>query len=237
MQMIIVTSQPQTMSAFLAARAGLPGMLALLIVVLFKSSVFAWLERKHLPAFGAFGMMLLGNLISTVMGFFSVMAFSSSMFMLVGSLLACACALIPARRLQAFLKQRYKRRIPALLLVVCLWLMFLASTILFLISSTEMSMVDHTYQWWVYWLWKLAYVLVGVGISLFLSALWEEWMIHLLYRNLIRGEREDFIISSLRANLYSLLLVGSLGAILALPERLRSPNFLIWLWQSLASSA
>ena len=232
--LMIVTAQPQHMSAFFSVRGGLPVLAVLLAVVIFKSGVFAWLERRELrPAYG-FGLMLLGNVFSTIVGIFStLLAFSSGVALLIGMGTTCLLAIPPAGRLRHFWQaRRGKAPLSAFIMAFLLALLLLVSLVLFGAAAQQ----SYAGNMLAYWLLKFTYVLVGIGISLFLSALWEEYVIQWGYKVWKLGPRQDFVVSSLRANLYALVLVGALGAAIALPERMRSPNFLISLWQQLAQA-
>ena len=56
-----------------------------------------------------------------------------------------------------------------------------------------------------------------------LTTVWEEWVI---WRLSSRPEGTGFFASVLRANLYVLLLVMTVPAVLILPKRLKSPDFI-----------
>lgn len=239
--MMLVTAPPTVMAMMLVDRHAWLTLAALAVAVLFKSGAFAWIERREIEPGLAFWLMMAGNLISTLVGIFTTtILFSGPGFgLLVFLLFGLPISLAPAKRLELFLSGRLGQRVSRHLLVLLLFFLLFAATCFFGLAQGRLgghSELVAGPDYLGYWLWKLAYVLTGVGISMFLSALWEEWVIHRAYQAWVRGPRPDFVVSSLRANLYTMLIVGTMGAVMTLPERLRSPGFLISLLERLVAA-
>jgi len=68
-------------------------------------------------------------------------------------------------------------------------------------------------------------VAVGLGLiaSVFMTVLWEEWAVWSLNK---KPQGLNYFSAALRANVYTQLVVLTILAILILPKRLKSPDFL-----------
>jgi hypothetical protein len=75
----------------------------------------------------------------------------------------------------------------------------------------------------LYWIIKLAGIFLALFASMTLTIVWEEWVI---WRLSSHPDGTGFFAAALRANLYVLLLVMLVPAVLILPKRLHSPDFL-----------
>jgi hypothetical protein len=95
----------------------------------------------------------------------------------------------------------------------------LASCILFMAGQSAIS----THQLMLYWTIKLAAIFMALLASVTLTTVWEEWVI---WRLSSRPANIGFFGSVLRTNLYVLVLVMAVPALLILPKRLKSPDFL-----------
>ncbi|NUN98675.1 MAG: hypothetical protein HUU16_21170, partial [Candidatus Omnitrophica bacterium] len=78
---------------------------------------------------------------------------------------------------------------------------------------------------WQYWLLKFSYVGVAFGLSIFVSTAYEEWIISVFSSG--KGGSIHFFPTVFKANLAAFLVGGLFGAATLLPERLKSPNFLV----------
>jgi hypothetical protein len=81
-----------------------------------------------------------------------------------------------------------------------------------------------THRLLLYWIVKLVAILFALLASITLTTVWEEWAI---WRQSSRPEGIDFLASVLRTNLYVLVLIMAVPAVLILPKRLRSRDFLV----------
>ena len=68
-------------------------------------------------------------------------------------------------------------------------------------------------------------IFTALIVSIVLTAFWEEWVVWKLSRSPV--EFTGFIQPVIRANLVVLLCVMLFAAGIALPQRLKSPNFLV----------
>ena len=95
----------------------------------------------------------------------------------------------------------------------------LASCILFGVGQISLS----AHRLWAYWIIKLVAIFLALLPSVTLTTVWEEWVI---WRLSSRPEGTAYFTSVLRTNLYVLVLVMAVPAVMMLPRRLKSPDFL-----------
>lgn len=93
-----------------------------------------------------------------------------------------------------------------------------ASCILFMAGQGALEAHQHAFYWTI----KLAAIFLALCAGIMLTTVWEEWAIWWLSS---RPEGTGFFAAALRANLYVLLLVMAVPAVLILPKRLKSPDF------------
>ena len=194
-------------------------ILVLAMAVVLKSVLFAVFERR-LPRLRAAWRMFLGNVLTSFVGLLvAVMIASAPSFWLIGAPLVCALCWLPTRRLvKAAPLPWLARRSPAALAGAMTGAM-VASCILFMAGRGALE----THQHALYWLIKLAAIFLALLASMTLTTVWEEWAI---WRLSSRPEGTAFFGSVLRANLYVLLFVMAVPAVLILPKRLKSPEFI-----------
>ena len=194
-------------------------ILVLAMAVVLKSVLFAVFERQ-LPRLSAAWRMFLGNVLTSFVGLLvAVMIAGAPSFWLIGAPLVCALCWLPTRRLvKAAPLPWFARRSPAVLAGAMTGAM-LASCILFMAGRGALE----THQHALYWIIKLAAIFLALLASMTLTTVWEEWVI---WRLSSRPEDTGFFASVLRANLYVLLLVMAVPAVLILPKRLKSPDFI-----------
>jgi hypothetical protein len=194
-------------------------MLVLAAAVALKSVLFAFFERR-LPRVRAAWRMFLGNILTSFVGLLvAVMIASAPSFWLIGAPLVCALCWLPTRRLvKAAPLPWFARRSPAALAGAMTGAM-VASCILFMVGRGALETHQHQF----YWIVKLAAIFLALVASMTLTTVWEEWAI---WRLSSRPAGTGFFASVLRTNLYVLLFVMAVPAVLILPKRLRSPDFL-----------
>ena len=78
----------------------------------------------------------------------------------------------------------------------------------------------------IYWPLKIIMVTLAIGLSLIISVVYEESIIAELYK-VLRKERKSFIEPVLWSNIIALGILMLGAAIIALPKRFASPDFLI----------
>jgi hypothetical protein len=194
-------------------------ILVLAMAVVLKSVLFAVFERR-LPRLHAAWRMFLGNVLTSFVGLFvAAMIASAPSFWLIGAPLVCALCWLPTQRLvKAAPFPWLARRSPSALAGAMTGAM-VASCILFMAGRGALE----THQHVLYWTIKLAAIFLALLASMTLTTVWEEWAI---WRLSSRSEGTGFFASVLRANLYVLLFVMAVPAVLILPKRLKSPDFL-----------
>lgn len=194
----------------------LRSLYALLVAVAFKSVLFGILQRTT-SFWPAFLMMLGGNVVSTVAGFFAALMFAVPSAWPVFALISFVFCWFPAQRLPA-LAPRLKIG-PAAAAFLMLGGLF-GSVVMF---GVAYAWLEH-FHYAGYWVFKVLAMILAVGVSILLSAMWEEWTVWKMSR---REKETGFFVPVLRANLYTMLLVMLYGAILILPQRMKSNDFLV----------
>jgi hypothetical protein len=194
-------------------------MLVLAVAVVLKSALFAVFERR-LPRLRAAWRMFLGNVLTSFVGLLvAVMIASGAGIWFVGVPLVCVLCWLPSRRLVKVAPQEWLARMSPAALAGIMTSAMLASCILFMAGQGAMR----THQLMLYWIVKLGAIFLALLASVTLTTVWEEWVI---WRLSSRPEGKGFFASVLRTNLYVLLLVMTVPAVLILPRRLKSPDFL-----------
>jgi hypothetical protein len=216
------------MQVMMPALALSGSIVVLAMAVVLKSVLFAVFERR-LTRPAAAWRMLLGNVLTSFVGLLvAVMIASAPSFWLIGAPLVCALCWLPTRRLvKAAPLPWLARRSPAALAGAMTGAM-VASCILFMAGRGALE----THQHALYWIIKLAAIFLALLASMTLTTVWEEWVI---WRLSSRPEGTGFFASVLRANLYVLLLVMAVPAVLILPKRLKSPDFIAKRHHTMAS--
>jgi len=194
-------------------------ILVLVVAVVLKSMLFAIFERR-LPHLSAAWRMFLGNVLTSFIGLLvAVMIASAPAIWLIGVPLVYFLCWLPSRRLVKAAPLPWLARTSPAALAGIMTCVFLASCILFMAGQGALE----THELALYWVIKLAAIFLALFASMTLTTIWEEWVI---WRLSSRPEGPGFFASALRANLYILLLVMLVPAVLILPKRLHSPDFL-----------
>jgi hypothetical protein len=205
----------QTVAPMLALSGSLL-MLAGAVVV--KSVLFTFFERR-IPRLRAAWRMLLGNVLTSFVGLLVAAMIGSGPIWFIGIPLVFLLCWLPARRLVREAPLRWLAGISPASAAVIMTGALLASCILF--ASGQGAISSH--QLLLYWIMKLIAISLALFASVTLTTIWEEWAI---WRLSSRPEATAFFASVLRTNLYVLVLVMAVPAVLILPRRLRSPGFL-----------
>ena len=201
---------------------------ALALVVGGKSLLFALLA-KQIPKVRAALFMFVGNVLTSIVGVIAAVMLGSPAIWLVSIPVVFGLAWLPARRLVAAPPRPwFGRQLPweiAFLMTVGL----AGSCFLFMLGQAAIG----SNRLALYWVVKLAAVYLALIASITLTAVWEEWVIWKLASS---PEGVAFFGPVLRTNLYTLLVVMAIGAVLMLPKRLASPDFLVKRSTSVASA-
>jgi heme/copper-type cytochrome/quinol oxidase subunit 3 len=188
------------------------------MAVVLKSVLFAVFERR-LPRLRAAWRMFLGNVLTSFVGLLvALMIASSPSIWLIGVPVVCFLCWLPTRRLVKAAPLTWLARISPATLAGIMSGAMVASSILFIAGQGALE----TRQQALYWIIKLAAIALALFPSITLTTVWEEWVI---WRLSARPEGIGFFASVLRANLYVLLLLLAVPAVLILPKRLKSPDF------------
>lgn len=199
--------------------AALSGSIILLVVaVVLKSVLFALFERRLLPLRAAW-LMFLGNVLTSFVGLVVAMMIASApSFWLIGAPLVCALCWLPSRRLVRAAPLAWLAGTSPAAVAAIMTSAMLASCILFMAGQGALESHQHAF----YWIIKLLAIFLALLASVTLTVIWEEWVI---WRLSFRPEGKTFFTTVLRANLYVLLLVMAVPAVIILPKRLHSPDF------------
>lgn len=193
-------------------------VLVLIIAVVFKSALFSVFERR-LSLIRAAWRMFLGNILTSFVGVLVAVMIGNGAAWFVGVPVVFALCWSPARRLVKVSPKIWLTRVSPLALAGVMTGALLVSCMLFA-AGQEAIQARHLQR---YWLIKLAAIFLALLASVTLTTIWEEWAI---WRLSSRPENTNYFPTVLRANLYVLLFVMAVPAILILPKRLKSSDFL-----------
>jgi len=194
-------------------------ILVLVAAVVLKSVLFALFEQR-LPCLHAAWRMLLGNVLTSFVGLvIAVMIASAPALWLIAVPLVCGLCWIPSRRLVKAAPLTWLARISPVVLAGLMTGAMVASCIFFMAGQGALEAHQHA----LYWTIKLAAIFLALFPSVTMTTVWEEWAI---WRLSSRPEGTRYFATVLRANLYVLLLVMLVPALMILPKRLHSPDFI-----------
>jgi len=193
-------------------------LLLLAAAVVVKSALFAVFEPR-LPRVGAAWRMFVGNILTSVVGIVVAVMIGSGPAWLIGVPVVCGLCWMPARRLVAVAPLAWLKRLSPLGVAAIMTGALLVSCILFGFGQVAIS----AHRLLFYWIIKLVAIFLALLASVTLTTVWEEWVI---WRLSSRPEGTAYFTSVLRTNLYVLVLVMAVPAIIILPRRLKSPDFL-----------
>jgi len=197
-----------TLFGAIALKSGI----GLLLAVLIKCLVFYW--KSDFKNIRAIGYMILANVYSTIPGILLGMTFSVPTLIL----LAYPILLIPAHNMKEY---KSFRRLGTFGSAGVLFVLMVASLFVF---GAAMSAQEGPAAG--YWGLKVLYCILGVGISFIISVVCEDRVITFLYTRKYKTQK-SFLDAVLWANIAVFLVIFGIGAAIALPQRLASPNFLI----------
>ena len=193
--------------------------LVLVGAVILKSVLFAFFERRAMPVFRAAGRMFLGNVLTSAVGVFvATLIGSGPGVWLVGVPVVYGLCWMTSRRLVKATPIGWLSRIAPAALAAAMTLALLLSCVLFAAGTGIIAI----HQLVLYWLVKVAAIFLALSVSVMLTTVWEEWVIW----RLSSRPQSTYFAPVLRATLYVLLLVVLVPAVMILPRRLKSPDFL-----------
>lgn len=187
--------------------------------VLLKSVLFTFFERG-LPRLRAAWLMFLGNILTSFVGLFVAALIGSGPIVLVGIPVVFLLCWPPCRRLVKAAPLPWLGRTHAWGLAALMTMALLASCILFMAGQGAI----YSHRLALYWVIKVGAIFLALLPSVTLTVVWEEWII---WRLGSRAENTEFFAPVLRTNLYVLVLVVAVPAAMILPQRLKSPDFLV----------
>ena len=193
-------------------------ILVLVVAVVVKSALFAIFERR-LPRIQAAWRMFIGNVVTSCVGWIVAGMIGNGIFWVLGVPLVCFVCWLASRRLVEVAPLSWLARTSRKAIAAIMTGAFLASCILFMAGQDAVSSHQLTHYWTI----KLIAIFLALFASVTLTTVIEEWVIWELS---FRPEKEGFFGSVLRTNLYVLVLVMAVPAILILPKRLKSHDFL-----------
>ena len=190
----------------------LKSLIGLLIAVLVKCLVFYW--KSDFKNSRAIGYMILANVYSMIPGILLGMTFAVPIFIL----LTYPVLLIPAHNMREY---KPFRRLGTLGSAGVLFALLLISFVVFLAAMGAQEGPAAGY-----WGLKVLYCILAVGISFIISVVCEDRVITYFYTRKYKTQK-SFLDAVLWANITVFLVSFGIGAAIALPQRLASPNFLI----------
>ncbi len=196
--------------------------LFVLAVVLLKCGLFAYWEPSMPKSQGVF-CMFVANFVTTLIGFIPVIAVAVPVTTLFFMPVIFFILYAPTSRLATHLPFSFsKRKMPVRLrsgIALIFTLLFYLTFFLFYLSVGIESLT-------VYWILKFLYAFAGIIISIGMTTMWEEYVVHKFAegRNILDM---NFFLPVLKANLAALFILMAVSAAHILPARLSSPNFLV----------
>jgi hypothetical protein len=197
-----------TLFGAIALKSGI----GLLLAVLVKCLVFYW--KSDFKNVRAISYMILANVYSTIPGILLGITFSVPMLIL----LAYPILLIPSHNMKEY---RPFRRLGTFGSAGVLFVLLVISFIVFLAAMGAQEGPAAGY-----WSLKVLYCILAVGISFIISVVCEDRVITYFYTRKYKTQK-SFLDAVLWANIAVFLVIFGIGAAIALPQRLASPNFLI----------
>ena len=204
----------------MAPALALSGSFQVLVgAVILKSALFAFFERR-LPHLRAAWRIFLGNVLTSLVGLFvAALIGSAPGVWLVGVPVVYLLCMVTARRLVKATPLGWLSSLSPAALAAAMTGALLVSCVLFVAGTGILA----AHQLILYWIVKVAAISLALFASVMLTTVWEEWVI---WRLSVQPEGTAFFASVLRTNLYVLLLVMLVPAIMILPRRMKSPDFL-----------
>jgi len=190
----------------------LKSLIGLLIAVLVKCLVFYW--KSDFKNVRAIGYMIFANVYSTIPGILLGMTFAVPTLIL----LAYPVLLIPSHNMKEY---KPFRRLGTFGSAVVLFALLLISFVVFLAAMGAQEGPAAGY-----WGLKVLYCILAVGISFIISVVCEDRVITYFYTRKYKTQK-SFLDAVIWANIDVFLVIFGIGAAIALPQRLASPNFFI----------
>jgi len=192
-------------------------LLGFILILIIKCVVF--ILKSDFKSGAAVFYILIANIVSTFVGLVVAMMFTSSDVLLMGIIVLFLVFLLPARRLKR-IKHFAKNPI---------WFIAFVLTLVTLITVVIFSfMIGYQSSPHIYWPMKIFLSTLAIIISLVISVLYEESVIAKMYKTR-KKEEKSFLTPVLWSNIFATGIIVLIGAIIALPARLKSPDFLIGL--------
>jgi hypothetical protein len=190
-------------------------LLGFVLILLIKCAVFIW--KSDFKRIRVILFILIANIVSTLVGLIVAMMFTSSDMVFMGIVVLFLILLIPARRLKIF--KPFTRQ-STFFIAFYMTLITLITVVIF------SFMVGYQASPHIYWPLKILLSIIAIAISLTISVLYEETVIARLYRSYAKQDK-NFLVPVLWSNIVATAVIVLIGALMALPLRLRAPNFLI----------
>jgi len=208
-----------------------PSLQVLCVIVLIKALLFAVLQRG-LKRWLAVIYMFLANVLSTVVGIVVAVALGGvPVLWLIFIPVIWGLSLLPAKRLRLVAVNSRIRACPTAALAAIMTILLVASAFVFWLGQGAAG----SNQLVLYWLLKVLYIWIALGISLLITVFWEEWAVASLASG--SGAPGTFIDPVFRANAVALALAAIFGAISIWPARLQAADHLVSLIVSWLSHA
>jgi hypothetical protein len=200
-----------------------------LVILVVKSAVFVW--KSDIRIMKAILYIFVANLASTSIGILAGTITSnifSSLIWVIGFVISVVILyylfLFPAKRLKNL--PRFSRTPPRRIAIFLILITLLSSFIFALnILFQELPLI--------YWPLKIIGVTIALSLSLIISVVYEEAVISWLYEK-EKKVQKSFMEPVIWCNVIAFGVVLLIGAIIALPKRFASPDFLIILFRHIS---
>jgi len=212
---------PQLTQFFSGSMFIASSVMTLLWVILIKAGAFALIERS-IRWYQGILLMVLAGLFSSLIGFLLGLANEMPISLVVIVPVIFWFSLTPARRLvEEYHSSLLGLKSPVLISLV-LVLLFVLSWGLFELAG---AIPRRETVFMNVWLLKLAYVCGALAIGVFLSSLWEEWIVSGFGAN---PENEGRVLSSvIQANVVSLIILMLYAGVMMMPLSFKPERLLV----------
>ncbi len=201
------------------------GLGPILLIILLKT----FFTKRYAAPDNSWGILIfwifLANVFSSLPAIVFILFYAAPFVFPVVFVIILCILLRPAK----LLNEAYfgtDKSTASLILFAMAGTLFLTTYLLFMAKSQLMGSTGAATNYYWYWTFKIAFCLLSVGTGLFITTAMES---RVLYSPLGSLDKKEslFFKKLLKANLYSLLVFFIIAALLALPLRFMSPDFLI----------
>ncbi|MEQ2009815.1 MAG: hypothetical protein ABMA26_23775, partial [Limisphaerales bacterium] len=184
-------------------------------------------HAKNLPPTSGHCLLRIESIVTTGIGILLAIPPSVPVFGLALLPLVYFLSRIPAARIVQVSGWRWASRLRPNHVASGMVGLVVVSTVLFVMSMHQLE----TRHFLAYWILKFGYIVSGLAMGIGLTSVWEERVVAALARK--EHPDANFFTSVVRANYLTFGAVMLVAAVATLPKRMQSPDFLVFLRDTL----